>query len=1096
MTDPGSSIAFGLLTNAISAKVHDAREARKTALEEARHFCSASRQHAVDLDLDEGRVKESLQHAPIRSALLVRDELSAEPVLFALLSPGAAVDDRLVTFGALADVFCNSVATSEELTIAALYSKQRADHVEVLSAIDRSRWTGDRPVPYKEVLARLQQEHPVCRNRRSEIGELRDALTLSDHRPILVTGRPWSGKTNLLVHVATKWRRLNGKNLRTFSVFVRSGRGATSTSEILYRMNSQLILDLGSGDGVPESVDRLGDQLRDLASLAAQSMVEADEVGLLILDGLDEAEDPGALIRILDEIGEPALRIVIGSRYDEAELQRLGLHHGASTNVEIRPLAELARDVERDRVELTALLASSPNADRLVATLAASGSTLTGSDLSDVLGLPPYQIADLAGRLARHVGEFPASEGKSRFGFRHVETYRACVSLVGDRMVSAARQAILDWADTYRARGWPADSPSYLIDELYRCLAGVTDVDVLDAWLTVGRFSAAVGRPNAASGLVLELRAFQHRVGLLPHERRAEFYASYLLKRYASGFARHIPDDSWAGMSEGFGAAFAYSLWILGQDSGLSVDQLIGIARGASGENREVLLRQSLAMFRRRTGDGWWTSAVQLVDACSGDDRAGGIRAQLSVLAVVSPNGSEREEVIETALELCASNPGSDARLVLPPWSELVGDLDDEDGLLSQQAVLAAAIRRIEPDLAERTARGLVDRSRAELHLFQGDEMGDSVARTHVEVLRWAFEVLRDERLAREALEAASSIEEPWFRTEAAAALTAIAFSAHEDAPAVASELISASIGILRTEERAPAHLRIEGAISLGRAATAASDGEAKEIAADLLFHELNGVIWHALWGAQMVVALARIEWSSGVVRSVEAERKLVDAVELVVGEHARMMQLARLCGALTTEEAVDRVLGSINDAAAAAQADAHRLAEVYSEVAISLMDIHRPDDAERFLGRAEAADKQASYLPFHGWSVSAVVVARVGCGQATRDDVIAEFSGGRGPAGRLHLPRAVRAMAMIDPVEGETLCRDLLGDDLRVDGLRWVLEAAATRDPPLARRLLDELLDEPLFRIQIPIIEAAGRLGGTPAVERLRSTIGHQDRP
>ena len=53
---------------------------------------------------------------------------------------------------------------------------------------------------------------------------------------------------------------------------------------------------------------------------------------------------------------------------------------------------------------------------------------------------------------------------------------------LGDRLLAGYHDRLHAWAAAYRARGWPPETPEYLLDGYFRLLATLGDLPRMTAW--------------------------------------------------------------------------------------------------------------------------------------------------------------------------------------------------------------------------------------------------------------------------------------------------------------------------------------------------------------------------------------------------------------------------------------------------------------------------------------------------------------------------------------------------------------------------------------------------------------------------------------
>jgi len=153
-------------------------------------------------------------------------------------------------------------------------------------------------------------------------------------------------------------------------------------------------------------------------------------------------------------------------------------------------VSEHARDVEhRAKHELTQLITGSQLQRDVLGQITAAGGGLALSDLEELTEHPPYAIEHLLGGLSgRSVGSrIGATSGRYPdervYLFTH-ETLRVVAEQQYGNSLAAYRDRLHTWADSYRQRDWPVDTPQYLLRSYPRMLASAGDLARLVACAT------------------------------------------------------------------------------------------------------------------------------------------------------------------------------------------------------------------------------------------------------------------------------------------------------------------------------------------------------------------------------------------------------------------------------------------------------------------------------------------------------------------------------------------------------------------------------------------------------------------------------------
>jgi hypothetical protein len=271
---------------------------------------------------------------------------------------------------------------------------------------------------------------------------------------------PWYGKTALAAWFAA--HPPAGVAVAAFLISRRSPSRSGSVA-FLEAMISQLGLIAGetpvpgADPGHPEREFH-----RLLPAAARRQSVQGRGRLLLLVDGLDEDEQgsgPSIASLLPRRLPEGTSVIVTGRRQPQLPADVPGDHPLRACVPRDLSASVHARGIEHEaRYELARLLDGSPLQRDIVGLLAASGGGLTASDLGALTGRPAERIArELGGPVARSLADDHGYE------FAH-DTLRETAE---DRLLPGRlpgfRRRLRDWALEYGSRGWPPNSPGYLL---------------------------------------------------------------------------------------------------------------------------------------------------------------------------------------------------------------------------------------------------------------------------------------------------------------------------------------------------------------------------------------------------------------------------------------------------------------------------------------------------------------------------------------------------------------------------------------------------------------------------------------------------------
>ncbi|MDQ7909042.1 hypothetical protein RB614_31415 [Phytohabitans sp. ZYX-F-186] len=394
------------------------------------------------------------------------DDDQARALLDALGAVGSEVDQGMRLFGAA----------------------QRNRPAQVRSSTDSVWW---RHSGYIDQL-RDMAPHDLL-DRRAECDELAEWCR-GDERYVWWQAPPSAGKSALMA-----WFVLHPPpGMWVVSFFVTSRLSGQDDSSAY---TTELIEQLAAitGEEIPAAPL---DRARDRAALlrrATEMAVAAGRRLVLVLDGLDE--DCGtrlgsrmpSIASCLPKRPPDGLRVIVAGRSDppipadvddEHPLRRCRVRH-------LEPSPYARRVAELAQCELDDVLGGEPERHGglgrdVIGLVAASGGGLDRQDLEELTGRATYEVDGLLrsvfGRTV--AGRADPSSNRSILLFTH-ETLRAeALSRLGPVALDRYQQKIHAWADSYRLRGWPAETPHYLLRRYFRMLRAAGDLPRMTALAT------------------------------------------------------------------------------------------------------------------------------------------------------------------------------------------------------------------------------------------------------------------------------------------------------------------------------------------------------------------------------------------------------------------------------------------------------------------------------------------------------------------------------------------------------------------------------------------------------------------------------------
>ncbi|MFF0613165.1 caspase family protein [Nocardia tengchongensis] len=336
--------------------------------------------------------------------------------------------------------------------------------------------TGD--TPYTATIRDLTPADGLL-DRETELAELA-AFCDGDEPYIWWQAGPWAGKTALMT-----WFALNPPpHTRVVSFFITSRMAAqddhNAFTDALLEQLSALLPDQAAAVASP-TANR--DALRrHLLDLAAQRAADSGGRLVLLVDGLDEDRGQPSIASLLPKRPGPGLRVIVAGRPNPVLPLDVPtnhpLHHCRRREVD---RSRAAFDIiQAARLELRGIIDRS-DIDQEVLGLITAAHGLTGTELEDLTGLPPFRINTiLSGVTGRTFRARSSRFAPDQINLLAHETLQQEAEIaLGRSLMDEYRNRIHDWAARYRELGWPDETPTYLLTRYFSMLRGQDDLDRL-----------------------------------------------------------------------------------------------------------------------------------------------------------------------------------------------------------------------------------------------------------------------------------------------------------------------------------------------------------------------------------------------------------------------------------------------------------------------------------------------------------------------------------------------------------------------------------------------------------------------------------------
>ncbi|WP_177181656.1 hypothetical protein [Streptomyces sp. TLI_105] len=297
-------------------------------------------------------------------------------------------------------------------------------------------------------------------DREAELAELA-AFGLTGQGCLWWRADAWAGKTALMA-----WFALHPpQGVRVVPFFVTARWSTQNDVDAYVDVVLEQLAEL-AGQGMPASLTSATREahLLGLYALAARACAERGERLVLLVDGLDEdrgvttGPDAHSIAALLPY----DLPVIVSGRLNPPLPPDVPEDHPLRTSATVRilapsPAARVIRS-EAER-ELKGLRDARGLPRDLLGLLTAAGGGLTADDLVKLTGGDAYEVRDLlrtsAGRTFTRVGD--------AYLLAHEELQLLAAEILGPRAVDRYRDVVHAWAEEWRSRGWPEDTPAYLL---------------------------------------------------------------------------------------------------------------------------------------------------------------------------------------------------------------------------------------------------------------------------------------------------------------------------------------------------------------------------------------------------------------------------------------------------------------------------------------------------------------------------------------------------------------------------------------------------------------------------------------------------------
>ncbi|MET7295351.1 hypothetical protein ABZS79_24970 [Streptomyces griseoloalbus] len=297
----------------------------------------------------------------------------------------------------------------------------------------------------------------------------------------------WAGKSALVSDFVLRHRP---DGVEIVSCFVTDRLGRNDQQGFLQTVMRQLAAvaqrDVGTVGSRPED-------FLDLCRAAAEVCQGRGRRLVLIVDGLDEDQGPAtdglSIAALLPKVPPGGMRVLVTGRPSPPVPDDVPPDHPLRAPHIVRtldPWSHAPGISAFARHELHRLLDDEEVGVPLLGLLVAARGSLTAADLAHLVGVRPYRVDRLLRGITGRsfipgshgqvlVSDSPTASHAHALG--HEELRREALTALGD--VTGFERQLHEWADGFRARDWPSDTPSYLLYDYPRMLHSLGDIQRL-----------------------------------------------------------------------------------------------------------------------------------------------------------------------------------------------------------------------------------------------------------------------------------------------------------------------------------------------------------------------------------------------------------------------------------------------------------------------------------------------------------------------------------------------------------------------------------------------------------------------------------------
>jgi tetratricopeptide (TPR) repeat protein len=946
---------------------------------------------------------------------------------------------------------------------------------------------------YLEQVRRIAPpEPPGLVGRQVELGELARFCLEQDSDPYAWwQADAWTGKSALLSTFVLRPPPELADRVRLVSFFITARLAAQDTRESFIQVLLEQLAWL-LGEPLPPVLPEATQEayLLELVSRAAGACSEMGGRLVLVVDGLDEdrgvttGQGAHSIAGLLPADPPFGMRVIVAGRPNPPIPDDVPDWHPLRDRNIIRSLAAspYAGDLKRlSRQELRRQLVGSRAEQDVLGLLASARGGLSVADLAELAGIPLWEVEEVlhsaAGRtFTRRASRWAPGCGPETYLLGHEELQIAAEVYLGGDGLAAFRERLHAWAEAWRARGWPAGTPEYLLGGYFRLLQDLEDMPRLTTYaMDQARHDRMLDVTGGDVAAMAETRTVLDRIAA---QDSPDLNAALGLACHRDHLANrnaHIPAGLpavWAALghlqrAEAFAASVADPVrraWALARVAG-------ALAKAGQHERSAIVFDQAEAVARSDSESIWGVWALARV---AGEMAAAGQREEAAAICshaeTLAASFTDPGEMSWALALISAALATADQHERATELARSITDPYWRAEALAQVAGALAAAGQTEGATvaaaqAEATARSVADPdTRAEalaqiaavLTVLGHHEQGNAIVRSITDPYRraeawvlvaWGLAVAGQ---YEQATVLAGTIVSPYLQS---GALGRVAWELAragqwERATAVADQGVKATRGVTDPYRQADALTRLAGALAeagqFEQAAVVAAQAEAGARSAAHPYQRAGamGQLAGALAGA------GQYEQATAVACTVTSPDWRAQALAWVAealaeaGQHEKAAEMAAeaqtaACSVKdpdTRAEALARVAGTLaalglHDEATAAAAQAEAFAASITDSGARAWSLAWVAGALAEAGRHE----QAAVI-----TTRAETAARSTTDPRASAETLARVAGALAEAGQYEQAAAIAARA-------ETAARSVTDPDTRAEALARVAVALAT---------------------------------------------------